>query len=539
MKSAISFLASMAVSLSVSCMAQGSSDWETLPIAPADDEISEWWIRTWNPGDVVQMSSGYSFEGRLRIRKRDLKDVRWYEFAKRYGEAEQAVRIEGLARCTTAVLDAPGPEDGETDRETQLVRTFHSCPISTRAAAVVGVAGGVEKEKAIRKGLDHFYEELRSPEAQEAIDVGVECLSTIARLAVTAKVAALGMAAIAAQDVATVGAATPANPTEAAAVLAAANAAGKVTELAVKWAGRKGKEHINDKTDLLKARNLEMLKGARFESYGDSDIRGTEMKADSWFFKSLSESEAHDLANIATTLNDLFDNAKFYIAGSRGESIFAKRLVDIDGDEGESYRTFASGITNLPALPPQMRAVPLTPEDYRASKIFARETLDVNAALFDVRRRVAGDVWRADASLLNNFLHPDLEGRFEGTVFLQYVRDEPISLVRFPEATDRIYQTRLLKMLPRYMGKPSRLSYRESGFHLDYDPDDHEAGLSVWVDKASGHVVKVEAEVNGTAAALPKLALFRGFSLYDSNGALHFTMTAESCPTRMLPEIPE
>ena len=94
-------------------------------------------------------------------------------------------------------------------------------------------------------------------------------------------------------------------------------------------------------------------------------------------------------------------------------------------------------------------------------------------------------------------------------------------------------------MLPRYMGKPSRLSYRESGFHLDYDPDDHEAGLSVWVDKASGHVVKVEAEVNGTAAALPKLALFRGFSLYDSNGALHFTMTAESCPTRMLPEIPE
>ena len=44
---------------------RAEADWETLPVAPRDDETSEWWANTWHPGDVVPMVSRYQFEGRF------------------------------------------------------------------------------------------------------------------------------------------------------------------------------------------------------------------------------------------------------------------------------------------------------------------------------------------------------------------------------------------------------------------------------------------------------------------------------------------
>jgi len=300
------------------------------------------------------------------------------------------------------------------------------------------------------------------------------------------------------------------------------------------------KEYVIDKSKQLRADNLKVLEGARFESYGDSDVRGAEMKADSLFYKRLQKSDADGVTNLAVAINALFDNGRFYLAGAPGETILAKRLIDAEGDEGEAMRIFCGSITNLVTLPEKMSEVRLTPSDYRVSNIFARETINVNAALFDIRKRSVGDVWCVDGAVLNNFLHPDLEGHFEGTLFIKYENDEKLSLVSFPEARDKVFQTRRLVMLPRYMGKQSRLSYRETGFCMDYDPDaQKDTAVSVWVDKETGHVVKVEARVIGNVAALPKLALFKGFSLYDSTGKLYFEMSAEANPSRFLLKINE
>ena len=518
--------------------AERTTDWETLPVAPHDDEISEWWTNTWHPGDVVSMVSRYQFEGRLCVRKQNVRDVRWFELVKRFLEAEQAVRIDGVARCTTTVLDAPdGGSSTGSARPTQLLRAFHACPISTRAAGVIGLKDGVKVEESARKALVKFYAELQSPEAQEAMDVSIEYASKIAGLAAEAAVWSASGAAAAVETVTTGGAAAPAAGAQLAATGAAGEAARKLTNLAVQWAGRKAKEYGTDKIEELRTENLKALKGARFGAYGDSDVRGAEVKQGSWFYKKLDKSDADGIVNIAVELNNLFNNGRFYLAGMPGATIFAKRLLDADGDDGEARRVFVDGIGDLASLPEKMQDVPLTPSDYRVSNIFARETLDVNATLFDLRRREVGDVWRADGALLNNFLHPDLEGRFEGTIFLKYENDEPQSLVSFPETKDKVFQTRRLTMLPRYMGKPSRLSYRESVFRMDYDPETQDAGVSIWVDKATGHVVKVSACIEGNAHALPKLALFKGFSLYDSTGRLHFEMSAEANPVRVLPDI--
>ena len=522
---------------------KGETDWETLPVAPRDDETSEWWANTWHPGDVVPMVSRYQFEGRLCIRKKDLKDVRWYQFAKRFLETEQAVRIDGVARCTTSVLDAPDSNTDETDFEsetaTQLIRAFHSCPISGRAVGVVGLKDGINAEKSVRKALIAFYEELQSPEVQEAMDVAIDYGAKITGILAEAAVWTGSGSAAVVEEVATGGAATPAVAAQLAATTAAGEAARKLSQLAVQWAGRKTKEYVTDKTEQLRMKNVKMLEGSRFESYGDSDIRGAEVKTDSWFYQKLDKTEADGVTNIAVTINALFDNGRFYLAGAPGETILAKRLIDAEGEDGEAFRVFCKGIADTATLYEKMENVPLTPSDYRVSNIFARETLNVNATLFDLRERKIGDVWRADGALLNNFLHPDLEGRFEGVVFLQYKDDEAQSLVSFPEAKDKVFQTRHLMMLPRHMGQPSRLSYRETGFRMDYDPDTQDSAVSVWVDKETGHVVKVEARVDGNVAALPNLALFKGFSLYDSAGRLHFEMSAEANPSRFLSEIKE
>ncbi len=520
--------------------------WETLPIAPRDAETSEWWANTWHAGDVVPMVSRYQFEGRLCVRKKDLKDVRWYQLAQRFLETEQAVRIDGVARCTTSVLDAPNSETVEggpnNERPTQLIRAFHSCPISGRAVGVVGLRDGVAVEKSARRALDAFYKELQSPEVQEMMD---ECIKWGAEIAGGA---AAGFVLTAAAAEATGGAAgtgmtggasAAAGVAAATATAAKAEGARRITKLAVQWAGRKAKEVITDESKRLGEENRKVLEGVHFKSYGDSDVRGAEMKADSWFYKKLSDSDADGVTNIAVTINALFDNGRFYLAGTPGETILAKRLIDAEGNELEAMQVFCNGITNLVTLPEKMRAVPLDPSDYRVSSIFARETINVNAMLFDIRKRNVGDVWRVDGALLNNFLHPDLEGRFEGTIFMKYVGDESQSLVFSPEAKDKVFQTRHLVMLPRHMGMLSRLSYRETGFRMDYDPDTQDAAVSVWVDKETGHVVKVEARLEGNAQTLPNLALFKGFSLYDSTGRLHFEMSAEANPARFLAEIKE
>jgi len=58
-----------------------------------------------------------------------------------------------------------------------------------------------------------------------------------------------------------------------------------------------------------------------------------------------------------------------------------------------------------------------------AASTFKREAWGVNEKIFGGRERKVGDIWEADADFLNSFLHPDLCGRFEGSVVLQYQKD--------------------------------------------------------------------------------------------------------------------
>lgn len=539
----IALIAFLLLSLACAEELRAEADWETLPVAPRDDETSEWWANTWHRGDVVPMVSRYQFEGRLCVRKKDQKDVRWWELVKRFLESDLAVRVDGVAHCTTSVLDAYQPNasavDQETARPTQLLRAFHSCPQSSRAVGVIGLRDGLDAEKSVRKALARFYAELQSPEALKAMDECINCAKKITGLIVAVKVWAASSTIAAGEAIGTGGTATAIAAAQLAATAAVVETSRRLSELTVEWVGRGVKESIKQRSQQLSIENHEILSGSRFESYGDSDIRGAEMKADSWFYKKLDKTEADDVKNMATAINALFDNSRFYLAGAPGEAIIAKRLIYADDDDGEAIRVFCEGVTNLATLAEKMREVPLTPSDYRVSNIFARETLNVNATLFDIRKRQIGDVWRADGSLLNNFLHPDLQGRFEGTIFLKYVGDEPLTLVSFPEVKDKVFQTRHIVMLPRHMGMQSRLSYCETGLRMDYDPETQDAGVSIWVDKESGHVVKVEARVNGKVAALPNLALFKGFSMYDSAGRLYFEMNAEANPMKVLEEIKE
>ena len=193
-------------------------------------------------------------------------------------------------------------------------------------------------------------------------------------------------------------------------------------------------------------------------------------------------------------------------------------------------------------LPDAMYNLATTPDEEKASGIIARESLNVNAKLFDARQRKVGDVWKTDGSILNNFLHPDLKGGFSGTLVMKYMGDKVITLENAGENEKKNYEVRHLRMVTYREDKTSRtkLEYREGdGFCMKYFGGDEESKsrLDIYVDKESGYVVKVDFEGEGTVEALPDLDLLLGWGFNQGQGKVSLTLAAEAVPTHCLKPI--
>ena len=468
----------------------GAASWEDRPTGHRNNKADNWWCSSWKKGDHVEVMSSYQFNGQMRLKEEELDKVRWWELKKKYCEAELEADLHGVCRTSTDVIS--GNEDGEV----QMLRSFES-PMSFRGIGVVGLINGLELEKRLRKAQVEFADMLEDPE--------YELLRREAKAATVAAVTGL-----------------IAFYTGGSGLLLTA----KVTA-GVEIASKLGSKLMAE----ARKRNLEKLAG------GSLDGNGIEYKRRGWFYRMFKSNDLDKLSNAASSFNQLFNFSTFYICGNEGEQIFAKRVRE--GDPAWKLIVNPNNIPSDARLSKLMRELPLEDDDARARDVLSRETINVNSTLFDARKRNPGDVWLTDGSVLNGFLHQDLSGRFVGNIWMKYVADEELSLREFgPEAGQHVYAVRHLRMEREHKGQYTELKYKEDeGFELEYKPklkdDDSKASLDVFVDKDSGYVLKVVAEMRGTdVKALPKLNLTDGFSM--GKGDVNFSIRSETLPTNSL-----
>lgn len=471
--------------------------WEDRPFAPRKDEASEWWCTTWRTGQRVEMVAKYQLAGKMLIRKQDSDKVRWCDLKNRFLDVNLEVDIQGTARTSTAVLYSDVTEDAE-EGITQLLRTIEA-PISVRAVGDIGLQA--EKEKTLRTAFDKFVNAYNSPEVQ-AVVAAVKYHFVKA----SAKVLSLAFA--------TVSIPVPSILLEPVTKTLLDNVHGA----------------INDKARELQAQNLEALAGSKLSD------GGAEVKPSGLFRKKFAPETFDDLNNLATTLNQVFTERTYFMSAEPNEPLFVHTAETEDEMNVLTEYALTSPETARD-LQSAMAELPREEADQMGQELFSREVVDVNETLFDSRSRAVGDVWNTDAILLNNYLHPDLNGQFSGTIVLKYDSDETKTLTYFDET--KTFNTRHLVMLERYRGRTTKITYTEPGtFNMTYDASKEnadKAALEIWVDKASGHVVKVSCEMTAAKVeALPGLKLLQGFT--HGEGALTFTMDAEASPSSLIVE---
>ena len=487
--------------------APAGDSWENRPTAARNDRADRWWCDTWRMGDHVETKYAYQFTGRLTASPETAGNVRWWQFVNKYIDREMSAEISGSSEATTDVLMGVGPK-GEPlppGVDVQLRRTYGS-PMSYRGLAVVGPTNGLEMEKMLRTAIVAFVDQVDDPKVQEKVEA-------LAQMATPGVVSAVldnlqGLAELA--DAAWIGEAVKGLGGE---VNGTAKLAGEAFDAVMDWLRAE------------RAKSLEKLAG------GSLDSNGIEAKSKGWFYLNFRSRDLDKLSNMAASFNELFSYSCFYICGRAGEPLFAKKVAK-DGPA----RDLLANCDDFAALPQAMRKLPLTADDTRARNIIARESLDVNAKLFGLRERRPGDFWLVDASLLDGFLHQDLTGGFRGTVIMNYVGDEKISPTMFDRTVNaRVFTARHLKMVREHRGKFTNFKYEEPGsFAVEYDPrnnaDKNEAELDLYVDTASGHIVKVRANfATSRVRALPKLGLADGFT--SAEGQVTFKIDAETNPT--------
>ena len=489
--------------------APGDDSWENRPTAARNDRTDRWWCDTWRMGDHVETKYAYQFTGRLTASTDSAANVRWWQFVNKYIDREMSAEISGNSDATTDVLMGVGP-NGEPlppGVDVQLRRTYGS-PMSYRGLAVVGPTNGLEMEKMLRTAIVAFVDQVDDPKVQERIEALVQMATPGVALAVGENLQ--GLAELA--DLAWVSEALQGIGLE---VNSAAKLAGEAFDTAMDW------------LRATRAKSLEKLAG------GELDSNGIEAKSKGWFYLNFHSKDVDKLSNMAASFNELFSYSCFYICGRAGEPLFAKKVAK-DGPA----RDLLANCDDFAALPQAMRKLPLTADDNKARNIIARESLDVNAKLFGLRERKPGDFWVVDASLLDGFLHQDLTGGFRGSVIMNYVGDEKLSLTMFDQAVNaRTFNVRHLKMVREHRNKFTSFKYEEPGsFTVEYDPrnsaDKNEASLDLFVDTASGHIVKVRARfATSRIKALPKLGLSDGFT--SAEGQVNFKIDAETNPTSL------
>ncbi len=478
--------------------------WEARTGAPRNDIIDSWWCETWHLGDHVETISRYNFEGVLKIDKNSWEEVKWWELAKKFTETELFSAISGTSKVTTDVL-AGAPRGGTLPQKTpiQLIRSYES-PMSTRGEAVTGLSGGLEMESNMRKAELKVLELLDTPEAKEAL---ARFKDTTKHYVVTA--IKTGSKAL---DEFYPGAGTVAR------ILAEPTADMSIDFISGSAAKAAKKRHAED---------LAHLAG------GQLSDGGVEAKRKGWFFKKADSAMVKEIKNLATSVNELFDLNRFYIAGEPGNRLFAKMIVG--GPEAKLLDLTLEDESALTRLSEEMRRLPASPDDEKARDILAREALDVNAKLFSGRRRSVGDKWQMDASALNGFLHVDLKGTFKGRIFMQYVGDETLSLTLFGgDAGNKVYKVRHLRMVNT---EKTNFKYsEEGGFELKYNSESassspEDCSLDVYVDKDSGYILSVDGKFKTddiSVNALPDLKLTKGFS--HARGKMTLAIRAESLP---------
>lgn len=513
----------LAVALSATVMISAFADeapWENRPTGYRDKTgASEWWATTWKTGDSVETVSHYRFYGRLLVRKGDKKKVKWYNpsVLAKFLEHDHEVDIQGTAKCVNNVLSG-GKDDTGKDIPVQLVRSFE-CPISARGASVVGLKHGDEAEVKLAQTYSRFYDELQKPEVQDVLSQRMEQGKVFLRKTIKAG------QVLASTKV------SGANSTAADAAIDAAldTAAEKLTAFASRMA------------ESLQKKAIERIMQGTFDEEG-----GVEAKKKSPFYRALHGSEsAEDIANFAMVFNALFDGKDFYLCAAQGEKkVCARQLINEAGDAGAAFRILSETNRTISDIPPEMKDIDPTPDEARAGNILSRETFNVNAVLFDLRERKPGETWAASATILNNFLHPDLKGQFRGIICMTYDGDEEISIA-IPAALGKTFNARHLSMTEKSRGSETNFGYyepeRDDGkgrFEFSYDPESGmKAEIDIWVDKERGYILKARAHMEGSVAYLPDLKLAQGWSFRDNEGKVKMDIESESYPTKLLAPI--
>ncbi len=480
-------------------------------IGPARDrKTSTWWSTTWKQGDYLEMKTTFAIEGDVRIGGDSAKEVKWYQFPSKMIGVNQGAGIYGAIETQTTVLQdgSSSPKDGYT----QLVRKYHTS-LSTRGLQTVGLSG--ESVDSIRRAYNKTYEcwtnprfrKLRADTSAAFRRIGAQLL-TKAALAGNVVKPGFGVAVS----------------------VGVSSAIDKLDD----WTGwRKDlAEGISDKLYAQYCENIEKLAKSEFE---DGGIEFKDLETQPWYKRILKIDRSEPLNNLAGVIDDLFKFKIYYIAGKPDEPLFAVNMANDDA---------AEILENLPqkgkdgysTLPRKMMEV-TTRSDDKAAALIGRESINVNAILFDYDERRVGETWVSDAKLLNSYLHPDLKGSFSGSISFKYLADEKFSLSKFTSDVEaKVYDVRHIVMEPG--SEDSCFAYEEaSGFRFEYGPEtrkDMDAKIHVYVDKESGYILSIEVEMTGELTAdgsrlLPKMALTLGFERGD--GKLSLRMNAQCHPS--------
>lgn len=497
------------IGLCVVAQSQDAHTWESRATGVRDESgASEWWMSTWRTGDRVTMTAQYGITGTMCIFTKNKDQVKWYDLKGRFLEADHRVDIQGTSKSTTHVLLGNGPK-GEPLPEkmaVQLLRSYE-CPMSTRGAAVIGLKNGLEHEARLRNAYIKFYENSQSPAVQRLWEERMKRARTWTKGFVTPLLIKLSF--------------VPGFHWAAAMI--------PVAPFAVDWAYDSGEAFASRKGEELYKSSLERISSDTFKE------GGVEAKKDSCLYFNFESDEVKEATNFAMQFNDLFTGRDFYISTKSGDVPFAKQLI-----WGEAAWKCLQACQDFTSLPDKMMDLPVTPNEVKVADVITRETLNVNAKLFDARKRKVGDVWRVNADLLNNFLHQDLTGAFSGQMFVKYVEDKDITLNSAGPTDKKDYHTRHLKMEKRYMGVSSKISYVEPGdFKMTYSAEEEgtTAAVDLYVDIKSGYIVKVGVQLDGSVEILPNLMLTRGWGFKNGEGRLAVTVTAESVPSHELAQI--
>lgn len=490
--------------------------WENRPTGYRDkDGASEWWATTWKTGDRVETVSHYQFYGRLTVRKEDKSKLKWYSILAKFLEQDHEVDLQGTSECVNIVLTG-GKDESGNDVPVQLVRSFE-CPISARGASVIGLKHGDKAEVKAAEAYIKFYDMLQDQEVRDFMRTRMDEAKVFARGVLQAGLAWVSH-----------GSALVAAPATDVAIKSALNSADKqITSYATR------------KAETMYKKAAERHLGGTYDSEG-----GVEAKKKSPFYRTL-KGGGEDLANFATVFNGLFDGKDFYLCAGLGDKVCARQLLNEDGDAGEAFRLVSSTSVAPFARSRKMLEIEPTPDEERVGNILSRETFNVNAVLFDLHEHKPGETWTASASILNNFLHPDLKGKFTGIICLKYEGDETVS-ISIPEALGKEFSVRHLSMTKNSKVTETNFVYHEpenadgkGEFEFAYDPEDKDtsAEIDIWVDKESGYIVKVKASMEGVISFLPDLALAKGWSFRENKGKLVMSLDSESSPSRLLSTI--